>query len=104
MAWLSKDVKVNEEALQKAAEDMRALKVSTEELYEKLSTLYDGMEQALQTDAGKEMKLSAKDVILEPVTNLSLVINQMSETLDLINSNGYYKDIFSAFEELRKNL
>lgn len=100
MAWLSKDVVLNEEAFRTASEEMEKLKIRTVNLKIKLDKLYRGMANALQSEAGDELQLTANSVILEPIENLSLVINQMSKTLDTIIGTGYYKDIFVGFREL----
>lgn len=32
--------------------------------------------------------------------NMSLVVNHISDTLDTVIGNGYYKDVFTGFENL----
>lgn len=100
MAWLSENLIVDEEKFNSAAADMRALKTRTEALKTKLEGMYDQLSSAMDTPAGREVELEAKDVLLKPVENMSLVVGHISETLDLIIGNGYYKDVFSGFEEL----
>ena len=55
---------------------------------------------AMDTPAGKEIQLEAKNVLLKPVENMSLVVGHISDTLNLIIGSGYYKDVFTGFEEL----
>lgn len=104
MARLSKDVTLNEEKFKTAASEMGKLKTRTETLKEDLKSLYDGLVEALKSEAGDELDLAAEDVLFEPIENLSLVIKQISDTLNTIIGNGYYNDIFRAFDELKNNL
>ena len=92
-AYLSEDLVIDEEKFNAAAADMMALK-------NKLKTMYDSLASAMNTEAGKEAQLEAKKVLLEPVENMSLVVGHISETLNMIIGNGYYKDVFTGFEEL----
>ena len=100
MAWLREDLVVDEEKFNTAAADMRALKTRTNALKTKLEGMYDSLAGAMDTPAGKEVQLEAKNVLLKPVENMSLVVGHISETLDLIIGSGYYKDVFTGFEEL----
>lgn len=50
--------------------------------------------------AGHEAQLEAKNVLLKPIENMSLVVNHISDTLDTVIGNGYYKDVFTGFENL----
>lgn len=104
MARLKKDVKIDEAKFKKAATDMEKLKTRTSILRTELKDLYSGLSQALQSEAGDELELAAEDVLLEPIDNLALVINQMSDTLNTVIGTGYYNDIFRGFEELQKNI
>ena len=90
--YLSKDLVVDEEKFNTAAQDMRALK--------KLSTMYEELAGAMDTEAGHEAQLEAKNVLLKPIENMSLVVNHISDTLDTVIGNGYYKDVFTGFENL----
>ena len=99
-AWLSEDLVVDEEKFNSAAQQMEALKRRTEALKEKLSGMYDDLATAMDTAYGKEVQLEAKNVLLKPVENMSLVVGHISDTLNLIIGSGYYKDVFTGFEEL----
>ena len=104
MAKLKQDVRIDESKFKTAASEMEKLKTRTNTLRTDLQRLYDGLSQALQSEAGDELELAAKDVLLEPIDNLALVIKQMSDTLNTIISSGYYNDIFRGFDDLMKNL
>ena len=75
---------------------MRALKERTNKLKEKLSTMYEELAGAMDTEAGHEAQLEAKNVLLTPIENMSLVVNHISDTLDTVIGNGYYKDVFTG--------
>lgn len=100
MTWLSDDLVVDEEKFNSSAADMEALKKRVENLKERLSGMYDSLATALDTPAGHELQLEAKEVLLKPVENMSLVVGHISDTLNLVIGNGYYKDVFTGFEEL----
>lgn len=104
MARLYKDVRLNEEVFRTAAEEMQKLKERAGKLRSELEKVYNGLSGALQSEAGDEFKIASNNVVLEPIDNLQLVINQMSDTLNTIIGTGYYKDIFIDFENLNKNL
>lgn len=99
-AWLWDDLVVDEEKFNSAAQQMENLKKRTNDLRDKLSAMYDDLSTAMNTPAGKEVQLEAKNVLLKPVENMSLVVGHISDTLNLIIGNGYYKDVFTGFEEL----
>ena len=44
--------------------------------------MYNDLTTALDTPAGKEIEIEAKDVLIKPIDDLILVIDQMSKTLD----------------------
>lgn len=100
MAQLEEDLVVDEEKFATAAADMTDLKTRTNELKVALEKMYDDLANAMNTPSGKELQLEAKDVLLKPVENMSLVVGHISDTLNLIIGSGYYKDIFTGFEEL----
>lgn len=99
-ARLEEDLVVDEEKFESAAQQMEDLKRRTNELKTKLSDMYDDLSSAMDTPAGKEVKLEAKSSLLKPVENMSLVVGHISDTLNLIIGSGYYKDVFTGFEEL----
>ncbi len=101
MAWMTKDIKINEEKFETAAKDMRTLKRRTENLKKKLEGMYNDLSKAINTEAGSELKLEAKSVLLEPVEDMAKVVGHISETLDTIIGSGYYKDVFTGFEDLK---
>ena len=37
---------------------------------------------------------------MKPVENMALVVGHISDTLNLVIGRGYYKDVFTGFEEL----
>lgn len=92
-AWLGDDLVVNEEKFNSAAQQMEDLKKRTNDLKEKLSVMYDDLTAAMDTPAGKEIQLEAKNVLLKPVENMSLVVGHISDTLNLIIGSGYYKEV-----------
>ena len=101
MARMTKDIKIDEEKFNTAASDMKALKTRTDNLKKKLSNMYDDLSKAINTEAGAELKLEAKSVLLEPVEDMAKVVGHISDTLNTIIGNGYYKDVFTGFEDLK---
>ncbi|MBQ9542771.1 MAG: hypothetical protein IJJ76_06115 [Ruminococcus sp.] len=99
-AYLEEDLVVDEEKFNSAAQQMEALKKRTNDLKTKLDKMYEDLASAMDTAAGKEVQLEAKKVLLKPVENMSLVVGHISDTLNLIIGSGYYKDVFTGFEEL----
>ena len=101
MAQLSKDLQLDETKFNNASRDMKVLKKRTNELKTKLEGMYESL--AMDTPAGKEVQLEAKKTLLKPVENMALVVGHISDTLELVIGNNYYKDVFDGFDEL-KNL
>ena len=62
--------------------------------------MYENVSTALDTTAGEEIKVTSKDVLLQPIEDMSAVIQHISETLNTVIGSGYYKDIFVKYEEL----
>ena len=103
MAQLSKDLQLDETKFNNASRDMKALKKRTNELKTKLEGMHESLASAMDTPAGKEVQLEAKKTLLKPVENMALVVGHISDTLELVIGNNYYKDVFDGFDEL-KNL
>lgn len=100
MAILFNDIVLDDNAFTTASQEMNQLKTDAETLKAKLGKMYDDVSGAMDTAAGDEVKIAAREVLLQPVEDLSAVIKHISETLDTIIGTDYYKDIFVKYEEL----
>ena len=83
---------------------MKDLKRRTENLKQKLKKMYRNLTTALDTPAGKELEVTAEDVLIEPIDKMLLVIDHISETLNEVKGKGYYKDVFDKFERLNQSI
>ena len=101
---LDQDIKLDSEAFNTAAADMAALKTRAETLKEKLQKMYTDITTALDTPAGHEIEITAEDVLIQPIDDLILVIDQMSRTLDDIISTPYYQRVFDKYDELVESI
>lgn len=101
---LKHDILLDEKAFHDASSQMNALKVRTEVLKVKLETMYRELITALNTPAGLQVESTAEKVLIQPIQDLLLVIDQISGTLSDIMATGYYKDVFIKFEELNRNI
>lgn len=101
---LPHDIILDDAAFKTASSEMKALKTRTETLKKKLETMYKELITALNTPAGKQVEVTAKKVLIQPIEDLLLVIEHISETLTEIIGTGYYKDVFIKFEELNKSI
>lgn len=99
---LEQDIKLSSEAFKTAANEMSALKTRAETLKTTLEQMYNDLTTALDTPAGKEIE--AKDVLIKPIDDLILVIDQMSKTLDDIKDTPYYQGVFDKYEQLMQNI
>ncbi len=102
MAFLIHDIVLDDTAFQTASDDMKELKQKAEDLKSMLERMYNDVTSALDTSAGDEIQFTAKNVLLQPVEDMSVVIQHISDTLNTIIGTGYYKDIFVKFEELNE--
>lgn len=100
MARLEEDLVIDEEKFNDAASKMENLKTRINDLKIKLDGMYNDLAGAMDTPAGKEAELEAKKVLMKPVENMALVVGHISDTLNLVIGKGYYKDVFTGFEEL----
>lgn len=100
MAFLAHDILLDENAFTTASQEMAVLKKDAANLKSKLEKMYENVSNALDTTAGDEIKVTSKDVLLQPIEDMSAVIQHISETLNTIIGSGYYKDIFVKYEEL----
>lgn len=101
---LDHDIILDEDKFSNASDELNQLKTDTEELKKDLSSLYDALENALQTPAGEQMKLTAKDVLIKPIDDLLLVIDHTSKTLTKIIGPSYYQDVFVKYRELNQSI
>lgn len=101
---LEQDIALNSEAFKTAATEMAALKTKAETLKSMLEKMYKDLTTALDTPAGKEIEIEAKDVLIKPIDDLILVIDQMSKTLNDIKDTPYYQGVFDKYEQLMQNI
>lgn len=104
MASLEQDILLDDNAFNTASADIIELKKRTEELKEKLHSMYENLSTALITPAGEQIELVAEKVIIKPIDNMILVIEHISKTLDEIIGTGYYHDVFIKYEQLNQNI
>lgn len=101
-------IRLNDQAFKTAAADMEKLKVRNEQLRLKLEKMYKDLTTALDTPAGHALEFTGKDILLEPIDDMSKVIGHMSKTLNTIIGAGgesrgtYYDKLFDEYEELDK--
>lgn len=102
MAFLFHDIVLDDTAFKTASDDMASLKQQAANLKTRLEKMYEDVTSALDTSAGDEIQFTAKNVLLQPIEDMSAVIQHISDTLNTIIGTGYYKDIFVKFEELNE--
>lgn len=101
---------LDDQALKTAAKDMMELKQRNQRLREKLETMYHDLTTALDTPAGHAIEWTGKDVLLEPIDDMSRVLEHMSDTLNIIIGQDsrqggepkgtYYDKLFDEYNEL----
>lgn len=101
---LSYDIILDDTAFSTASQDMAALKTRAENLKTKLEKMYSDLTTALDTPAGKQVEITAGNVLIEPIDSMLLVIDHISSTLTEIIGTGHYKDVFIKFEQLNQNI
>lgn len=101
---LEQDICIDETAFNTASSEMSALNTRTETLKTKLQGMYTELINALDTPAGKQLKLTAGDVLIKPIDDMLLVIQHISATLGEIIGTGYYKGVFVKFTELNQSV
>ncbi len=101
---LGQDITLNSDAFNTASTEMAALKTRAETLKTKLEKMYTDLTTALDTPAGKEIEVTAKDVLIKPINDLILVIDQMSKTLTEIIQTPYYQGVFDKYEQLMQGI
>lgn len=102
MTVLLHDIVLDDTAFTTASNDMATLKQDTINLKAQLKKMYENLTTALDTSAGDELKVTAESVLLQPIEDMSTVIQHVSSTLNTIIGTGYYKDIFVQYENLNK--
>ena len=101
---LSQDIVLDDSAFSTASQDMKDLAERAEKLKRKLTQMYNDLTKALDTPAGRQLELTAKDVLIKPIEDLLLVIRHTSDTLTEIIGTGYYKSVFIKYEELNQSI
>ena len=92
-----------------AASRMEALKTRNDNLKTKLENMFNDLMDALDTPAGHSLNITGRDVLLQPIEDMGLVIKHMSETLNtIIGKNGvsnvYYDKIFDEYNDIDRIL
>lgn len=101
---LSQDIILDESAFNTASSEMAALKTRTEALKKKLEEMYKELTTALDTPAGRQIEVTAGEVLIKPIEDLLLVIQHVSDTLTEIIGTGHYKGVFIKFEQLNQSV
>ena len=76
MAFLFHDIVLDDTAFKTASDDMASLKQQAADLKTKLEKMYEDVTSALDTSAGDEIQFTAKNVLLQPIEDMSAVIQQ----------------------------
>ena len=97
---LSQDIILDDSAFHTASQDMKDLAARTEKLKSRLKQMYHDLTTALDTPAGRQLELTAEDVLIQPIEDLL----HTSDTLTEIIGTGYYKSIFIKYEELNQSI
>lgn len=101
---LNYDIILDDTAFQNASDEMAELKRRAETLKEKLQRMYHDLTTALDTPAGRQVGITAEEVLIEPIDKLLLVIEHVSDTLAEIIGTNYYMDVFIKYEELNQSI
>lgn len=101
---LSHDILLDDTAFITASSEMKELKTRTETLKKTMEEMYKELTTALDTPAGKQIELTAGQVLIKPIDDLLLIIQHVSDTLTEIIGTGYYKDVFVKFDELNQSV
>lgn len=104
MAKISQDIMINDGAFILATQNVEALQTRIETFKETLENLYDKMVSSLDTPAGVAFDTISKDVIMEPILNMEIIVGRISELIDTIRDEDYYRDVFIKFEELNDSI
>ena len=98
------DILLDKNAFTTAASEMSALHRRTETLKTTLEEMYRELASAIDTPAGRQVELTAGNILIKPIDDLLAVFNHVSTTLDTIIGTGYYKDVFIKYEELNQSI
>lgn len=95
--YMDKDILVNIERIDGAISDLTTLKSRTETLEQTAINLYNGVADALDSDAGQELQYEGAEDVVKPISNLALVIGEMISVLEEVKGSGYYQTMFDEF-------
>lgn len=101
---MDKNILASQEQISTTLTTLRGLRNRTISLRSEMSRLYDDLHGALDTEAGDEMALDAKDVVLEPIENLENVIYAMENVLEKAKGNDYYQAVCDKYETLNNSI
>ncbi len=103
-------VRIDDQALKTAANDMLELRHRNQRLKEKLEAMFQDLITALDTPAGHAVQWTGKEVLIQPIDDMGKVLEHMSDTLNvIIGQNGeekgtYYDKLFDEYDELDRIL
>lgn len=100
------NIRIDDAALEQAAMDMKKLYERNQAFYQKMDTMFKGIQGALKTPAGDQVKITGKDVLLDPIRDMNRILEHMSYTLNTIMGKDgrprgvYYDRLFKEYEQL----
>ena len=99
---------IDEQSLTDAANDMKALHTRCEELLKDTGDLFDGIKDALKTPAGDAIGITGKDVLLDPIKDMNLVIDKTEKMLNALiasnQSSATYNTLFREYKAMIESI
>lgn len=99
---LGKDIVLDQEAFQKAAQDMSQLAGKLQQLREDIQQMLAKIKEGFNTPAGTKFIQSCESHLLQPLDDQKIVIDHVAENLNLCKTE--YQSVFDGYRDLNTTI
>ena len=99
---LQKNIIIDQEAFEIAAKDFSELAEDVEALKNKVKVMLSDLGEGFDTPAGRKFISSCQDNLLQPMIDLALIVNHVSD--NLTTAKGTYASVFKAYDALNSTI
>jgi len=102
MSLLSHNILLDQDAFNRASQDLAQLSRDLSTLHGKIDTMLNTLQDGFDTPAGRQFSRSCRENLMRPMNDQRLVIDQISNVLE--SSRQQYESVFTAYQDLNNSI